>query len=231
MLFPRNRSEQWYRDAYEKAEVLPEAQGLLQTTCDRIMLHKAEYELAVKDTAIPWEFPALLHCLEADNDMRCQFFNGAAWYLKITVWPKQTVGPWKNWQEAAHDALYGEVKGFPMFSGMEDWDYPRLFCRAECWNGPGYANMNLPSQYLLGLTNICVGVGKYVADGKYDPKAQTSDIGVIPLYKELQRRKALAATPAPAPKAQTGIYVSDDRMAAIEKAIADLVAAFKAVKS
>lgn len=233
MLFPRNRSEQYYRDLYETVDVIPEAKELLQISCNKIMLHKADYVKAVEGTVIPWEFPACLHMLEADCDMTRQFFNGYTIRLATRVWPNQNIGPWPDWQASAHAALHGEVKGFPNFAGMTDWDEYRILCRAECWNGTGYATMNKPSPYIWGMTNHGVGTGKYTADGKYNENATTNQIGIGALLKELRRRQAVAATAPPAqkPAARIVATVDLDKYAEVEKMIADLVAAFKGLKS
>lgn len=231
MLFPRNRSEAYYRDLYETVEVLPEAKGLLETTCDRIQVNKANYVAAVLGTAIPWEFPALLHCLEADNLGACQFFDGKKWSESTIVWPNQKIGPWPSWQAAAHAALHGEVKGFPNFAGMTDWDPYRILCRAECWNGTGYASMGKNSPYIFGLTNHGVGVGKYTIGGKYDPTAKTADIGCAALLKELRRRQAVAATPTPAPNETITVRaVSVDWLLQVKKTVDELCEQFKGVK-
>ena len=234
MDFPRNRSQQYYEDLYATVQVIPGKEQLLKETCDRIENRRRDYEIAVNNTAIPWEFPALLHCLEADNNMLCQFFDGDNWKDQITVWPNQKIGPWPSWQAAAHAALHGEVKGFPLFAAMTDWAPYRILCRAEQWNGTGYASMNKNSPYIWGLTNHGVGSGKYIVKNGntiYDPTFETADLGVAPLLKELRRRQALAATLTPAPAKQRLVSVNADTLDAIEKAIAGLVEQFKGVRA
>jgi len=237
MLFPRNRSEQYYRDLYETVQVIPGKEQLLKGTCDLIEAGRKDYEVAVKGTAVPWEFVGLIHCLEADCDFDKQLFNGGRWDKTTVVWPNRTVGPWTSWQNAVKAMLhggmaaYGGVPGFPYFAGMTDWEPYRLLCRAECWNGTGYASMNKNSPYIWGLTNHGVGVGKYTSDGKYDPTAKTADIGCAALLKELRRRQAVAATPTPAPTVETKYAnVSLEWLTQVKKTVDELCEQFKGVK-
>lgn len=186
MLFPRNRSEAYYKKVYDDFIVLDSFKAAVEHWADVIERHRERYRALVSGTAIPWEFPGILHCLEADCDFARQLYNGASWARSTVVWPKQTIGPWPSWEDAAWHALSGKTPGFPNFAGMQDWADWRMLCRAEQWNGTGYANRNVHSPYLLGGTNYCVNSGKFTADGQYDPKAETKDPGFAVLLKELR---------------------------------------------
>ena len=231
MDFPRNRSQQYYEDLYATVQVLPGKEQLLKETCDLIESGRKEYEATVFNTRVPWEFVGCIHCLEGDCDFDKQLFNGGRIDKATSVWPNRIIGPWRTWAESAKDMLFGRVAGFPYFAAMTDWAPYRILCRAEQWNGTGYASMNKNSPYIWGLTNHGVGSGKYTADGKYDPAAQTADLGVAPLLKELRRRQSLSATPTPAPSTQRLVSVKADTLDAIEKAIAGLVEQFKGVRA
>ena len=56
--------------------------------------------------------------------------------------------------------------------------------RIEYYNGRGYENRDRRSPYLWGGSQF-FDKGKYISDGKYDPSAETRQIGIALLLKAL----------------------------------------------
>jgi lysozyme family protein len=70
------------------------------------------------------------------------------------------------------------------FTNQSDWSLPRTLHRLEAFNGFGYRRIGKPSPYLWSFTSNYER-GKYVADGRYDPRARSQQCGTAAMLKVL----------------------------------------------
>ena len=70
------------------------------------------------------------------------------------------------------------------FAGQSDWSLPRMLHRLEAYNGFGYRRSGRSSPYLWSFSNLFTS-GKFVADGRFDPKAKSQQCGAAVMLKLL----------------------------------------------
>ena len=88
-------------------------------------------------------------------------------------------------EEQAVDALLGEdALRLLGFTGQSDWSLPRTLHRLEAFNGFGYRRYGRPSPYLWSFSTLYER-GKFVADGRYDPRARSQQCGTATMLKLL----------------------------------------------
>lgn len=143
----------------------------------RMLKGEARYKEVEAATNVPWYVVALIHEMEADCDFTKHLHNGDPLTQRTVHVPKgrPTTGkPPFPWVVSAIDA----VKGYQ----WTDWSVPGVLYLLESFNGFGYTYRGINSPYLWSKTNHYTR-GLYVADGKYDPNAQSSQIGGAILFK------------------------------------------------
>jgi lysozyme family protein len=174
-------------------EIVPRLQGRVDRAVARCITGKARYESVVAGTSIPWVFPAVIHEREASCNFDRQLSNGQRWNRQTTLVPKG-IGPWNSWEDSITNQHIGDngagattrFLGWIYRNGYDritEWSIPQILYLAERLNGWGYKKRGLISPYVWRCAECCVGVGKYVADGKFDPNAGPKDrqVGVAPL--------------------------------------------------
>lgn len=131
---------------------------------------------------VPWWFIPLVHereCVGGVDNWTCNIAQGWAFNQKSKNKPYN--GPFSSWRVAAIQALVNEA---PHAASNTNWSGGGLLTIGEQYNGLGYANKGRPSPYVWSGTNQYVK-GKYVADGKYDPNAVDSQLGMAVALKML----------------------------------------------
>jgi lysozyme family protein len=144
-----------------------------------ILRNEQRYETVQAATGVPWWLIAILHTMEASGSFRCQILNGQRWTEKTTIVPKGW-GPWPDWESSTMFAVKHHKLDL-----YATWDVPSALRRFESWNGWGYRNRGVHSPYVWGMSNHAHGVGKFVADGRYDPNAETKQVGAGVLLRWL----------------------------------------------
>jgi lysozyme family protein len=170
----------------------------IQSVCKRIMDNAGVYKRVslegkrmarlyhgIETPYIPWYFIAVLHYRESNMDFRGVLHNGQRILGtgKQTTWVPKGRGPFETWEEAANDALFI----LKHFHWNKEWDIYKCIERAERYNGLGYRNKGHYSPYLFSGTNHYDGKGKYVADGRYDRNAVEKQLGVVAIWKGLNK--------------------------------------------
>ncbi len=187
-----------YTEAYIKAEIRPEKKEELRVAAYRIREGMARYEdVAAKlGNGIHWWFIGIVHYMEAGhfypNHFRYHLHCGDPLTGRTVHIPKGrpkanprggTVPPSPanpySWEESAIDAL--RYMGYDV---VKDWSIENCLYLFEKYNGFGYKRRGVPSPYLWSYTDKYTS-GKYVADGKFDPKAVSKQPGVAALMKAL----------------------------------------------
>lgn len=138
---------------------------------------RSRYEHVESMTGVPWVFTALVHLMECGCNFDRQIINGERWDMRTTLHPKGK-GPWKSWEEAAVEALR-RVKD------VAQWDVPEILYQLERWNGLGYYHRGVHSAYLWSHSNHGDNVGKFTADGHYDPDFKSAQIGAGVMLRHL----------------------------------------------
>jgi len=172
----RPSDKAYYEELYNTVEFDEQVVANVGT---RLLRDRQRYETVQGETGVPWWFVGILHTMEASGSFRRQILNGQLWTEKTTLVPKGW-GPWADWESSA---LFGvRHHGFDQYTS---WTVPAALRRFESWNGWGYRSRNVNSPYLWGLSNHARGVGKFVADGRYDPEAETAQAGAAVLLRWL----------------------------------------------
>ena len=143
----------------------------------KIDKNKSRYEAVSKSTGVPWYVIAVIHNMEASLNFTRHLHNGDRLTGRTTHVPigRPVAGtPPFTWEESATDAL--TMQGM---TKIKDWSIPNILLTLEKYNGGGYARRVINSPYLWAATNHygdAPNIGKYTADGKFDPKAISHQI-------------------------------------------------------
>lgn len=171
-----------YEACYQAANVLSIRKPYVEKTCKQILANKDTYVKVQEATRVPWQVVGAIHFMEASLDMRAVLHNGE----KIIGTGRKTVlvpagkGPFNSWHEAAIDALSHDRA-----DKVEKWTLGASLEFCERYNGLGYRKKGLMSQYLWSSTTLATK-GRYVADGKFDPEAESERPGVVSILKTLK---------------------------------------------
>ena len=164
----------------------PRQQFAEETAWHLTMMRQARprYASLAARARIPWQFIAAIHGLEASFNFRAHLHNGdfplSQRTRQVPAGRPQRWLPPSDWESSALDAL--RHLGF---TGQSDWSVPRMLHRIEAFNGFGYRRFGKPSPYLWSFSTIYER-GKFVADGRYDPRARSQQCGAAVMLKLLQ---------------------------------------------
>jgi lysozyme family protein len=180
----------WYRQKFAIMTYDPGTEARIRAAAQRVRSGRARYEVVEKRTDVPWFVLGALHNMEASCSFAGVLHNGERIIgtgRKTTLVPKGR-GPFSTWEEAAIDAIsLNGSRWARLRSGSRDIGDILYAC--ERFNGAGYltgAGKAETSPYLWACTSINDGRGKYVADGKFDPNADSNgQVGVAAILKEL----------------------------------------------
>lgn len=178
-------------ELWQSCVVKPDRQHAVASVASRIFLNAGEYRKVAMATGVPWVFVGMVHYREADLDFTKSIAQGDPWQTVSRHVPRGR-GPFHSWYDAAIDAL---VRCPPFAAKWKDWTPGGLLTIGEAYNGFGYEEYhheNTP--YNWGATNH-EELGKYTVDGKYDPTAWDSQIGLAAILKSLiqQNQEAVAS--------------------------------------
>lgn len=147
-----------------------------------IIANEQKYRAVEAATGWPWYFVGSLHMRESSCNFAGILHNGEKIIgkgRKTRLVPKGR-GPFKTWPEAAIDAI-GLKRS--LAAGRE-WCPALMGFIAERFNGLGYVDKGVNSPYCWAGSNH-EQVGKYISDGKFDRKADDTQIGVMTVLKRL----------------------------------------------
>ncbi|MBL7730784.1 MAG: hypothetical protein JNM88_06365 [Chitinophagaceae bacterium] len=186
-----------YADMYKTVQIKADKKAEVNLICKRIKAGQTRYESVAKTLAngIPWWFIGITHFMEAGGKkdpflfhLHCGDPLTARTVHVPAGRPKANPGGGPNppsktnpysWEESALDAL--RLMGY---NKVSNWDIQDCLVLFEQFNGLGYKKKGVPSPYLWSYTQFYTS-GKYVADGKYDPKAVSKQPGVAAMMKGL----------------------------------------------
>jgi lysozyme family protein/peptidoglycan hydrolase-like protein with peptidoglycan-binding domain len=138
------------------------------------------YEAVSAKTGVPAKLIAAIHYREASLRWDTYLHQGDPLGKKAVHHPSN-IPIFYKWEDAAVHAL-NMKKGIKDSMGMDatTTDPEAIATYAEAYNGLGYHNRGKASPYVYGGTDQYTG-GRYVADGKYDPRSFDQRLGVMAL--------------------------------------------------
>lgn len=148
--------------------------------CRAIVEHAAVYKRIVQGSSLPWYFVGCLHHMETGGSFEKHLHNGDSLKHRTVQVPRGRPvhgTPPFTFEDSARDALnMHDLLRTDVFTPT------MLMYEAERYNGFGYRlhNPQVLSPYLWAGTNHYTQ-GKYTADGKFDPRAVSKQIGVCAL--------------------------------------------------
>lgn len=151
----------------------------VKSVCSIIVNNKERYLSIERSTGVPWYLVGAIHYREADLDFKCCLHNGDPLPGPTRHVPRGR-GPFTSWEAATVDAL--------RYDGLDrvKYDGPvQCLILAEKYNGLGMRNKGEYTPYVWAGTNWSNEIGKYVADGHYDPNARELQLGVAAIIKYL----------------------------------------------
>lgn len=199
-LYTLDRLRPEYVSLFDKMEISNSRRAAAKSQALKIISGKARYKVAAIKARVPWFVIGLIHFRESNGDFTTYLGNGDP-IERTTIHVPRGRGPFGSWEDGAFDALV-------IVENLDDitYDGPEACAYAfEKINGWGYRNPGRSgrSPYLWGGTNLQLP-GKFVSDGKYDPRVMDQQIGAMAVLRMLMDLDADvvfagAAVPAPAP--------------------------------
>lgn len=173
-----------YANWFAAARIRPEHRASADWHLTMMRKARPRYLTVGQRLGIPWHFIAAIHGLEASFNFRAHYHNGDFPLSRRTrqvpanrppVWQ-----PPSDWESSAADAL--RLMGF---ANQKDWSLTRMLHRLEAYNGFGYRRAGRASPYLWSFSSHYTR-GKFIADGRYDPRARSQQCGAAVMLKLLE---------------------------------------------
>lgn len=161
--------------------VRPECRKAIDDAAARILSVRRNFEAVRAAIGVPVIFSGPSFYREADLNFTLSPAQGDPW-RRVSRHVPRGVGPYRSWLDAAVAAY--RINGLDKV-GDGNWTLELTCFYLEILNGMGYRDEHgMHSPYLWGGTNIQTA-GKYVEDGKFDPKEWDHQIGAVPLARRL----------------------------------------------
>lgn len=172
-----------YRTWFAALAVRPERREAADWHLTMLRQSRRRYEAVSARAQVPWYFIGATHGLEASFNFRGHLHNGD---FPLTQRTRQVPAnrpvvwlPPSDWESSAIDAL--RLMGF---AGQSDWSLARTLHRLEAYNGFGYRRRGVVTPYLWSFSDL-YDRGKFVADGRFSPTAQSQQCGAAVMLKLL----------------------------------------------
>jgi len=169
---------------WPKCYILPKRKPEVMSVSQRLCApeSKALYQRVsalVWGTPDRWWFVAIVHEREASGNFKASIAQGDPWNERSTHIPRG-IGPFQSFVDAAQFTLR-KLPPYP--AKWSDWTIGGVLALFIQYNGTGYEDWHHEvSPYDWGATNV-EEIGKYIADGKYDPTVWDTQIGCAALIK------------------------------------------------
>jgi lysozyme family protein len=181
--YPRIKED--YEEMFKKCKVKdPET---VDKIIDQIIAQQDKYKAV---GIAPWYWIGCIHRMESNQSFTKHLHNGDSLRHRTKNVPSgrpkaapDTIHGY-SWDFSAKDAL--RLKGLDKWG---DWSIPGMLYQAERYNGWGYRMYKSNHSPYLWSGSQYWERGKYVKDGKYDPSATSSQIGVGVILKRMKERK------------------------------------------
>lgn len=156
----------------------------VESLVSQIRANQPRYEDVGNAVGVPWDFIAVIHCMESSLDFRKHLHNGdplTARTVQVPSGRPKVGGPPFTWEESASDALT-----FKRLGAHIDWSLAGMLYQLERYNGFGYRQFHpqVQSPYLWSYSNQYVS-GKYVKDGLWSDTAVSKQCGAAVLLRRM----------------------------------------------
>src|ERR1017187_2720298 len=181
---------QHYQSLFTSCVVNPAKLSAVNSVISRIMPNQGRYQSVAEPLGIPWYFVAVVHNMECGLNFNQHLHNGdplTARTVHVPAGRPPNGSPPFAWEQSAADAL--TIQGF---ANLTDWSLPVILYRLEAYNGFGYRKLTPPinTPYLWSFSNQYTS-GKYVADGKFDPNAVSTQCGAAVILFQMAQNGAV----------------------------------------
>lgn len=160
--------------------LIADVQAVLNAKTSQMLANKERYAAIARHFVNPglkWWLVAVIHEMECSQNFNRYLGNGERLDRKTTIVPAGR-GPFASFEEGAIDALK-----LQRADEITDWSINNVLYFLEGYNGYGYSKyQHINSPYLWSGSNWYTS-GKYIADGKYDSKAVSQQIGIALMLK------------------------------------------------
>jgi lysozyme family protein len=190
MSFTHAQTRAGYAKLWRSMSIPSEKLKSVDAVARRIVAAKPKYASIENATGVPWWFIGILHYRESNLNFTKHLHNGDPLTKRTTRVPAgRPLGkPPFTFDVSAIDAL--KMKGFHK---IRDWTIDRVLFECERYNGFGYMyRKGHNSPYVWGATNHQTR-GKFIADGKFDPRHMDTQLGVAPILKRIMELDRSAA--------------------------------------
>jgi lysozyme family protein len=177
-----NSEREYYSDLWNRLTIKPECIDDVDYVIKRMLKGRARYESVCAKTGVPWYVIGIIHTLECDANFSLHLHNGdplSARTVQVPAGRPKTGNPPFGWEESALDAL-----AYDGLSTQKDWSIEAILFALEAYNGFGYRRRKINSPYLFSMTNQ-YSAGKFTADGVYDAKAVSLQVGAAAILHKL----------------------------------------------
>ncbi len=194
-------TQRGYSNLWASMTVRPEKREIAETIARKLSGQKSRYDAVSDRTGVPWWWIAITHQLEAGGSFRGHLHNGdplTARTRQVPAGRPREGSPPFTWEFSAEDALRMHD-----LDAIRDWSVARALYEFERYNGWGYVPRKINSPYLWSYSTHYTR-GKYVADGRFDASAVSSQCGAAVLLRVMldlgiARIEAAQIPPHPAP--------------------------------
>lgn len=183
-----------YRQRFDSAKVSPSRQEVVAQSVRKILSNRARYERITKSMTMPWYFLAIIHGLEADFRFDLHLHNGdplTGRTVRVPAGRPAQGAPPFSWEESALDAI-----AVNRYDKWNDWSIAGMLVVWERYNGLGYRQYGVNSPYVWACTDL-YAKGRYIADGRYDAKAESRQCGAVAILKGLIASGAVSPPAGP----------------------------------
>ncbi len=181
-----NQLENEYRFLFDTCIINEKKFPEIDEVISKMVNSKATYDAIAKTTNIPWNFIAIIHCMEGSLSFKKHLHNGDPLTGRTVQVPKNRPAagnPPFTWEESAVDALR-----FEGFTTKTDWSITGILSSFEKYNGMGYRKRGIHSPYLWSFSNHYTR-GKFTNDGMFDPNAVSKQVGAAVLLRRMSEKQ------------------------------------------
>lgn len=190
-----------YAELWRTMSINASRKGVVDGIAKKSLANKSKYLAVSEKTGVPWQFIAAAHSLESSQSFTRHLHNGDPLTKRTVQVPAdrpRAGSPPFSWDESAIDALMMPPHSLHL---VKEWPIERVLFELERYNGWGYRTWHKTtlSPYLWSFTNH-YRKGKYVADGKWDSNAVSSQCGAAAILKAIYDSESVTVAPsAPEP--------------------------------
>ena len=181
-----NQFENEYRFLFDTCTINENKFAEIDGVVSKMVANKTIYDAVANSTNIPWNFIAIIHCMEGSLSFKKHLHNGDPLTGRTVQIPKGRPiagNPPFTWEESAIDAL--TIEGF---TTKTDWSIPSMLSSFEKYNGMGYRRRGIHSPYLWSFSNHYTK-GKFTHDGMFDPNAVSKQCGAAVFLRRMSEKQ------------------------------------------